>query len=185
MPCKTKSEGRTVLASHACSASDDDDDAVATSTSTAVTASTPTGTHGTPFLGIANASSGYAPSGRGSALSSFLSMFIRGGGRKAGGGRINVVSRLSAVSTATGGGRDVEVPEWCAEEKQLFADLAVQTLDVSRVLRAAVAARKSMNVEATVLSITSWVNINSKDRRVRQADGREGGRGKIELVIDF
>ncbi|KAG2492902.1 hypothetical protein HYH03_008816 [Edaphochlamys debaryana] len=54
-----------------------------------------------------------------------------------------------------GGGRLVE--------KQ--SELAVQTLNVERVLCAAVAARKSMNVEATVKAITSWVNINSKDRK--------------------
>ncbi|KXZ52570.1 hypothetical protein GPECTOR_9g614 [Gonium pectorale] len=50
-------------------------------------------------------------------------------------------------------------------EKAISAELAVQTLNVSRVLRAAVNARKSMNVEATVRSITCWVNLNSKDRR--------------------
>lgn len=46
--------------------------------------------------------------------------------------------------------------------------LAVQNLDVRRVLTAAVRARKSMNMEATVKSITAWVDINSKDKRATQ-----------------
>ena len=43
----------------------------------------------------------------------------------------------------------------------------MQTLDVERVLRAAVTAKKSMAVDAAVKAITGWVNINSKERRVR------------------
>ncbi|GIL50181.1 hypothetical protein Vafri_6307 [Volvox africanus] len=96
------------------------------------------------------------PSGRGSFL--HIAAFFHGGGRKVAPGR-----RAAARIPASGGAVDEEVP--ADPEQQLSADLAVQTLNVSRVLRAAVAARKSMNVEATVLSVTSWVNLNSKDRR--------------------
>ncbi|EFJ44379.1 hypothetical protein VOLCADRAFT_118752 [Volvox carteri f. nagariensis] len=97
------------------------------------------------FGGGGGGGGGARPSGRGRK---------NGFGGRAGGGRISSVAAM---------GFDEEDP--AEVEKQLSADLAVQTLNVSRVLRAAVAARKSMNVEATVLSITSWVNLNSKDRR--------------------
>lgn len=41
--------------------------------------------------------------------------------------------------------------------------------------RAAIKARKSMNVEATVKAVTSWVDINSRDRKV----GGLGGLGAL------
>ncbi|KAG2451828.1 hypothetical protein HYH02_003604 [Chlamydomonas schloesseri] len=57
------------------------------------------------------------------------------------------------------------VPAGMMVVRKLSNELAVQTLNVERVLWAAVAARKSMNVDAAVKSIISWVNLNSKDRR--------------------
>lgn len=42
--------------------------------------------------------------------------------------------------------------------------------------RAAIKARKSMNVEATVKAVTSWVDINSRDRKVGGIGGLGLGR---------
>ncbi|GLC75104.1 hypothetical protein PLESTF_001594300 [Pleodorina starrii] len=120
-----------------------------------------------PFVGLGSGSGGGGGGGsRASTRGGVLGFFSRGGRRVAG----KAAGRLSGSGAAA----DEEVPSGSAGaasasaadvEKQLSADFAVQTLNVSRVLRAAVAARKSMNVEATVLSVTSWVNLNSKDRR--------------------
>ncbi|KAG2451760.1 hypothetical protein HYH02_003539 [Chlamydomonas schloesseri] len=64
------------------------------------------------------------------------------------------------------------------------ADLDLQTLDVERVLWAAVRAGKAYNVEAAVTSIINWVDTNSKDKKAVFLTGISSDLIK-ELAIRF
>ncbi|KAG2441727.1 hypothetical protein HXX76_003342 [Chlamydomonas incerta] len=86
--------------------------------------------------------------------------------------RVGLDAAAAAIAEDEGGdaagGKDVvkdSAPAGMMVVRKLSNELAVQTLNVERVLWAAVAARKSMNVDAAVKSIICWVNLNSKDRR--------------------
>lgn len=86
--------------------------------------------------------------------------------------RVGLDAAAAAIAedeAADGAGKDIakerSAPAGMMVVRKLSNELAVQTLNVERVLWAAVAARKSMNVDAAVKSIISWVNLNSKDRR--------------------
>ena len=97
------------------------------------------------------------------------------GGAGGGSGGTAAYDHPGKDGSGGGGGGSGSGGRW--DLAKVRADLDLQTLDVERVLWAAVRAGKAYNVEAAVTSIINWVDINSKDKKVRKARGMLGAWG--------